>query len=69
MAISKQHADACALTAVNASCSATCKSHFIVQVQRPAARHCVAKIRGFASAIQGTDDAVPLRIDAKQCED
>jgi hypothetical protein len=67
MAISKQHADACALTAVNASCSATCKSQssskckvdrlLVTALQRSG---------GFASAIQGTDDAVPLRIDAKQ---
>ena len=65
--VSKQHGDPYALTAVNASNSATCKSHPIVQVQsRPAARHCVAKIRGFSIAIQGTDDAMPLRIDAKQ---
>jgi hypothetical protein len=38
----------------------------IVQVQsRRAALQCLQR-SGFASAIQGTDDAVPLRINAKQ---
>ena len=65
--VSKQHGDPSALTAVNASNSATCKSHPIVQVQsRPAARHLRCKDQGVASSIQGTDDAMPLRIDAKQ---
>ena len=39
----------------------------IVQVQsRPAARHLRCKDQGVASSIQGTDDAMPLRIDAKE---